>query len=141
MSAQANKRARKAQSRHTHGLSEKTFGLFFLRQTGRRRPVVVPVLTARKAVGCLIIAPISDRVGRRPCVLGCLLLALLTSVSCTSVQIGFRNREQVKTSLLPSGRSLKTGKQSGDLLSCDYSNGREKQMFFLGIATISVQAC
>ncbi|CAJ1328715.1 unnamed protein product [Effrenium voratum] len=36
----------------------------------------------RKAVGCLIIAPISDRVGRRPCVLGCLLLALLTSVSC-----------------------------------------------------------
>ncbi|CAJ1370730.1 unnamed protein product [Effrenium voratum] len=35
-----------------------------------------------KAVGCLIIAPISDRVGRRPCVLGCLLLALLTSVSC-----------------------------------------------------------
>ena len=89
-------------------------------------------------MGCLIIAPLSDRVGRRPCVLACMSLAFLTSVSCTwAMQIGFRNREQVKTSLLSSGRSLKGGKPSGGLLSFDHWNGRKKQMLLLGIAATS----
>ncbi|CAJ1421191.1 unnamed protein product [Effrenium voratum] len=42
----------------------------------------VQVNLLMKAVGCFVIAPLSDRVGRRPCVLACLSLAFLTSVAC-----------------------------------------------------------
>ncbi|CAJ1353604.1 unnamed protein product [Effrenium voratum] len=35
-----------------------------------------------KALGCFIIAPLSDRIGRRPAMLTCLALATLTSFSC-----------------------------------------------------------